>query len=423
MRHRLAVALALVASAAFAVPAAGDPAHVPPQGPAKVAFAADFPPLVDHEWGFALGGFGGVARGAPRTHVPVIFVHGNTVDAADWYPVRDDFRAAGWTDQELWALSYNGLGGNSGIAVKRSNPEAMAEHREMGWDGQVRITNNEVNVPDLYDFVVAVRAYTGSDRFAIVAHSLGVTLARRTLKVHPELRADLVAFVGIAGGNHGTSLCPPGSQGNVVSCDEVAAGTPWLADLNGPDGSDETYAPAKWLTVYDGSGAGDPAFAGPTYAPSPSLDGADNRTFPGTYHNDLRVDAPIVAEYRDFVAAAEQGAAGPASTPGAPAVSSTAPDDAAETSHADRPARPARPAAVIGTPVAPATAASANTVAATAPARTSSSPGAVALPTRRGRSGGGGRKPGAVDVLLVLTGAAGAALLAIDRRRHVRVAA
>lgn len=79
------------------------------------------------------------------------------------------------------------------------------------------MTADEENVPDLYDFILAVRAYTGSARFSIVGHSLGVTLARRVPKVHPELRADLVAFVGIACANHGTSLCPPGSESQVHS--------------------------------------------------------------------------------------------------------------------------------------------------------------------------------------------------------------
>lgn len=301
-RRRIFGILLLVAVAtSLGAPSKADPPHDPPQGPAKVAFAPGFPALNDHEWGFPLGGFGGLRPGVATTRPPVIFVHGNNVDAADWYPVRDDFRAAGWSDQELWALSYNGLGGNNGTALTRQNPERDSEHREMGWDGMTRVTNNEVNVPDLFAFIQAVRAYTGSAKFSLVGHSLGVTLARRTLKVHPQLRGDLVAFVGIAGANDGTSFCPPGSEGNVVSCDEIAAGTPWLAALNGPDGSDETYAPARWMTIYDGSGAGDPAFAGPSYASSPELKGACNQDFPGTYHNDLRIDPSIVAHYRQFL--------------------------------------------------------------------------------------------------------------------------
>src|SRR4029079_17802298 len=119
--------------------------------------------------------------------------------------------------------------------------EATAEHAEICGPGGCTavVTSNDVNVPDLYAFILAVRDYTGSKKFSIAAHSLGVTLARKVLKVHPELRADLVALVGIARANHGTDFCPPGSEGQLNSCDEIAAGTPWLADLNGPDGSDE----------------------------------------------------------------------------------------------------------------------------------------------------------------------------------------
>jgi pimeloyl-ACP methyl ester carboxylesterase len=298
---RLGLALALVGLLATSAVAADKPERMRPQGPAAVRFSPDVPAVVDTEWGWRLGGFGGERRGAPRSHVPVVFVHGNTVDAADWYPVRDDFRAAGWSDQELWALSYNGLGGSNGSALFRANPERDEEHRAMGKDATTYVTENDVNVADLHAFLLMVRRYTGSPRFMLVGHSLGVTLARETLRVHPELRRDLVAFVGIAGANDGTSFCPPGSEGNVVSCDEIAAGTPWLERLNA---AGETYGPATWMTVYDGTGAGDPAFAGPTYAQSPRLEGADNREFPGTYHNDLRLDPDIVATYREFLEAA-----------------------------------------------------------------------------------------------------------------------
>src|SRR5436190_19548160 len=35
-----------------------------------------------------------------------------------------------WTDQELWALSYNGSGGANGTALLRLNKEAIDEHNE-----------------------------------------------------------------------------------------------------------------------------------------------------------------------------------------------------------------------------------------------------------------------------------------------------
>ena len=306
MRRALLPAVAMLLIAPLLVPASAEPARLEPQGPAKVRFAKDFPKLKDSEWKFALGGFGGVRRKAPRRHVPVIFVHGNNTDHGDWYPVRDDFRAAGWNDQELWALSYNGLGGNNGTALTRENPEAMAERQDLGGSGVGRVTENDVNVPDLYAFIKAVRAYTGSTRFSLVGHSLGVTLARKTLKVHPELRRDLVAFVSISGGNHGTAFCPPGSEGNVTSCDEIAAGTAWLAALNGPGGRDETYGRTKWLVVYEGTGTLDVAFPGPTYADSPLLRGATVAAYPHTYHNDLRIKPEIVRGYREFLERAER---------------------------------------------------------------------------------------------------------------------
>ena len=304
MRNKLAALLMLLLPGAAAADQLIPDA---PQGPAKVRFAEDFPRLTDHQWGFVVGGFGGITKNAALHHVPLIMVHGNDVDHGDWYPVRDDFHAAGWTDQELWGLSYNGAGGANGSALTRQNPERDAEHQELcGAAGcPAVVTSNVVNVPDLYHFILAVRIYADSSKFSIAAHSLGVTLARKVLKVHPELREDLVAFVAIAGANHGTTFCPEGSQGQLNSCDEIAAGTPWLAELNGPDGNDESYGPARWLTVYDGSGAGDPAFVGPAYAQSPALKGADNRQYPNTYHNDLRIDAPIVQDYREFIEQAE----------------------------------------------------------------------------------------------------------------------
>jgi pimeloyl-ACP methyl ester carboxylesterase len=297
---------------------AGDVGRARPQGPARVRFARDFPRLVDHEWKFRIGGFGGIRKLARLHHVPVIFVHGNRVDHDDWYPVRDQFLKTGWTLQEMYALSYDGLGGNNGGGLYTPNPERDAEHAQMGANNNAPITSDDVNVPDLYDFVRAVRKYTGSRKFSIVAHSLGVTVARKMLKVHPELRRDLVAFVGIAGANHGTSFCPPGSESMLSSCDEIAAGTPWLAWLNGPNGSDETYKPARWLTIYDGTPVGDIVYLG-TYAQSPVLEGATNLAFPitlygagrapadsGYYHNDLRMAPEMVTVYRSFLERAER---------------------------------------------------------------------------------------------------------------------
>lgn len=281
--------------------------HDRPSAAAVARFPDGFPVLLDSEWGFPIGGFGGsldddarygVAISASSTRrPPVIFVHGNNVDHADWYPVRDAFIDAGWHPDDLWALSYNGLGNQAG-SDGTGNPRRDDEHfAAEGFDGLSRVTANDVNVPDLARFIEAVLDHTGSDEYALVGHSLGVTLARKTLAVHPDLRPGLRAFVGLAGANHGTSLCPEGSQDVLHSCSEIAAGTEWLLELNGPDGELETFGPTRWLTVYDGTGTNDVAYIGPDYAESPLLEGADNRAV-ADQHNDLRIAPANIELYR-----------------------------------------------------------------------------------------------------------------------------
>jgi pimeloyl-ACP methyl ester carboxylesterase len=282
---------------------------LPPPAPRN--FAPDFPVIADERSGAPIGGFGGIHAGAPLHHTPVIFVHGNQADAQNWLDVMAQFKStAGYTDQEMYALSYNGLGNYyagapvtstpSGLdeAYIESNPNALAN----GGHGSA----NDDEVPDLCRFIEAVQAYTGSKQVDIVAHSLGVTIARETMRLYPSLARDVVSFVGIAGANHGTTICR-GLQTEYYGCNEIVPGSAWLATLNGPNGSRETYPPTKWMTVYDGQ-EGDPYFTGPD-ASSPQLLGADNVTFPGAYHNDLRVDPAEVSTYLRFLL--KNGQAGP----------------------------------------------------------------------------------------------------------------
>jgi triacylglycerol lipase len=315
VRRVAALVLALVALGGTAS-ASHQAGHNEPVGPARARFPSAFPKLVDREWGFRLGGFGGrlwddADYGVrhpvrPEKHHPVIFVHGNTVDHADWYPVRAAFIAAGWSASDLWAISYNGVGSQNGTDGT-TNPRRDDEHIAYpGYDFGARITNNSLNSGDLHAFTLAVLKYRKAKRFSIVSHSLGVTVARHMLKRRPELRKQLVSFVGIAGGNHGTSLCPPGSEQQLMSCDEVAKDTAWLAKLNGKNGVDEAYGPARFLTVYDGSGMQDAAFIGPDYAESPRLHGAVNCEVEDQ-HNDLRIAPTNIDIYRTFIEAAERG--------------------------------------------------------------------------------------------------------------------
>jgi pimeloyl-ACP methyl ester carboxylesterase len=317
----LAIALAWTAAPATTATHGGDCAPLDTTGaptlganPGPVApayFAPDFPGIQDSLQGYRVGGFGGLHRRAKLRHTPVVFVHGNQADAQNWLsPMLQFQNVAGYSLQEMYALSYNGLGNYYGgapvatpptqedLAYVQQNPAVLSN----GGHGAA----NDAEVADLCRFIRAVQEYTGSKQVDLVGHSLGVTIARRLMAVYPDLAKDVVAFVGVAGANHGTSVCR-GLDTSYYGCHEIAPGTAWLDRLNGPGGSRETFGPASWMTVYNGV-EGDPFYVGPDET-SPRLQGADNRTFPGAYHNDLRAGSGEVDAYLAFLL--RHGQAGP----------------------------------------------------------------------------------------------------------------
>ena len=277
--------------------------NMPPAAPSL--FASDFPMLSDCEWGYQLGGWGGVHQGSALHHTPVVFVHGNQVDAENWYLVADQFKQqAGYTDQELYALSYNGLenyyAGSPTCCSPAPETQAYLQNNPTVLANGGKGASDDPNVPDLYAFIQAVQQYTGSQDIDIVAHSLGVTIVRKLLLVHPELRSHVLAAVMIAGASHGTTVCR-GLDTTYYGCDEIAPGTAWLQQLNA---SGEAPGPTTWMSIYNGTDNTDPFFQnGGAFddRPSPHLDGAINVTCPTTYHNDLRVRPDIVQIYLQFL--------------------------------------------------------------------------------------------------------------------------
>jgi len=265
---------------------------------ADVAFPSDFPTLQDQERGYRLGGWGGLARGHPLRHHPVIFVHGNTGDAGDWNEpgrsVKKRFLEAGYSPQELWALSYNGK------TTKQSPPALQC------------YTDNQTNIPDLTVFVDAVQAYTGAPKVELIAHSLGVTIARSMLIKHPQLSQVIEDFVAIAGPNHGTTVCRRLwlvwliGWNDFIGCDELAPGSAWLRGLNGSRGETEAPGPTRYMTIYDGTGA-DVLYLPWLYwfpvgdQDSPTLKGAKNVKIPGLTHDQLRTNDDAVSIYLRFV--------------------------------------------------------------------------------------------------------------------------
>jgi len=272
-------------------------AHCQPL-PGDAAFPSDFPALQDQEWGYRLGGWGGLAKGHPLRRHPVIFIHGNTRDASDWdepgRSVKKRFLDAGYSPQELWAVSYNGK------STKELSPALQCR------------TDNRTNIPDLAAFVKAVLAYTGAQKVDLIAHSLGVTIARGMLAQHPELAQIVEHFVAIAGPNHGTTVCRRlwlvwiiGWR-DFMGCDELVPGSDWLQSLNGPNAEKEAPGPTRVLTVYDGTGADilylPWLFGWPVRdQDSPALKGAQNVKMPGLTHDELRTSDDAVSAYLRFV--------------------------------------------------------------------------------------------------------------------------
>jgi len=272
-------------------------AHCQPL-PGDAAFPSDFPALQDQEWGYRLGGWGGLAKGHPLRRHPVIFIHGNTRDASDWdepgRSVKKRFLDAGYSPQELWAVSYNG----------KSTKDRLP--------GSQCVTDNRTNIPDLAAFVKAVLAYTGAQKVDLIAHSLGATIARGMLAQHPELAQIVEHFVAIAGPNHGTTVCRRlwlvwiiGWRDH-MGCDELVPGSAWLQSLNGPNAEKEAPGPTRVLTVYDGTGADilylPWLFGWPVRdQDSPALKGAQNVKMPGLTHDELRTSDDAVSAYLRFV--------------------------------------------------------------------------------------------------------------------------
>lgn len=299
-----------------------------------IYFAHDFPLFADSDPNTtlgAVGGFGGIRFRGPLRHTPVIFVHGNQVDAQNWLDVMLQFQEkAGYTMQEMYALSFNGLENWYAGAPEQMQPSALdtayIQQNSNALANGGKGAADDDNVPDLCHFIEAVQWYTGSRQVDIVTHSLGDTLARRLMELYPGLRKDVVAFVGIAGANHGTSVCT-GLVDSYYGCNEIAPDSPWLAELNSHG---ETYGPTRWMTVYNGA-EGDPFFIGPSLEQSPALAGADNEQFNanstgapdghGDYHNDLRVDPPEVDTYLAFLL--REGQAGPGAAHGVEALAAS----------------------------------------------------------------------------------------------------
>jgi pimeloyl-ACP methyl ester carboxylesterase len=238
-----------------------------------------FPVIEDTSLARPLIGFGAAG---PVTRTPVILIHGNNdtpfPTACNPYgriqALAQFLADNGYAPSELWGLGYQG------------------DQCDLGADPTLRSRighTNAANVPDLRRFVRAVMDFTGARQVDIVAHSLGVTLAREWMR-QDEIGHAVRRLVAIDGPNHGIINCSPDpanywqapAAGGFTPASEVcqelgSPSTPFLRLLNGPGGRQETAGPTRVLVIRnaDASFVYFPLPDG-TVAPVPAID-ADGR--------------------------------------------------------------------------------------------------------------------------------------------------
>ena len=220
-------------------------------------FPDRFPVIQNFYLGKPVIGFGSDVGRVER--VPVIFLHGNndTPFATACNPFgrmqafAQSFLDNGYRPSELWGLGYQG------------------DQCDLSQDNTFRSGISHTTaaaVPILRQFVKAVLDFTGAKRVDIVAHSLGVTIAREWMLQDNAYR-KVRALVAIDGPNHGIVDCSPdpanyfqqpafgGFTPNSAVCDEYGSDhTQLLTVLNA---AGETPGPTRYLVIRNKPGTPD----------------------------------------------------------------------------------------------------------------------------------------------------------------------
>jgi pimeloyl-ACP methyl ester carboxylesterase len=195
----------------------------------------------------------------PVEHVPVIFLHGNNDtpypnDCSQSRRIQNFaqfFLDHGYHLRELWALGYQG------------------DQCDLKQDNTLRsgiAHTTAAAVPILRQFVQAVLDFTGAKQVDIVAHSLGVIVAREWM-LQDNAYGKVRALVAIDGPNHGIIDCSP-SPANIFQlpngggfaprsavCDELGSDhTPLLKVLNA---AGEAPPPTRYLVIRNRPGTPD----------------------------------------------------------------------------------------------------------------------------------------------------------------------
>ena len=243
IRHAAALATLVVAATVQAAGTVGN--TLPPGFPAIEDASLTDKPLI---------GFGAAG---PVTRTPVILIHGNNdtpfPTACNPYgrvqALAQFLADNGYSTSELWGIGYQG--DQCDLPADQTRRSSIAH-------------TNAANVPDLRRFIRAVMAFTGAKQVDIVAHSLGVTIAREWMR-EDEAQGMVRRFVAIDGANHGIINCSPdpanywqaaaagGFTPQSEVCQELGSpNTPFLQLLNGRSGGSENEGPTKVLVIRNG---------------------------------------------------------------------------------------------------------------------------------------------------------------------------
>jgi triacylglycerol esterase/lipase EstA (alpha/beta hydrolase family) len=153
------------------------------------------------------------------THDPVVFVHGWNGSGSNWDTMKAAFKSDGYTDAELDEWTYDTAQSNKTTATQLSQE------------------------------VDAVLARTGASKVDIVSHSMGGLNSRWYLKFDGGT-SKVDHWVSLAGPNHGTNTAGA-CAGTQVSCQEMQAGSGFLATLNSGDETPGAVNYRTWWSPCD----------------------------------------------------------------------------------------------------------------------------------------------------------------------------
>ena len=251
--------IAAVIAALLQFGAGGLASGAPPSKGVEIGttFPDQFPVIQNFYLGKPVIGFGSDVGRVER--IPVIFVHGNNDSP---FPTACNpfgriqafaqfFLDHGYSPSELWGLGYQG--DQCDLAQDNTHSSGISH-------------TTAVAVPMLRAFVRAVLDFTGAKRVDIIAHSLGVTVAREWMLQDNAFR-KVRALVAIDGPNHGIVDCSPnpanfyqlvsggGFTPSSAVCDEYGSDhTQLLTVLNA---AGEAIGPTRYLVIRNKPGTPD----------------------------------------------------------------------------------------------------------------------------------------------------------------------